>query len=316
MSLNLTSASDRTEELTNETIFEKLINDKADKYKKITNLAKNGMVYLAEDANKKTVVIKQVSNRSQTEINILRNLSLEKNDFIIVFLDSLCSENNNIIVTEYLNDYIDLHECRDTLENKDLYLTLFTQLTYGLKFIHDRNIVHRDIKPHNVLINLNTYHIKYIDFGLSCYKEKNVKNVENFVGTYNYMDPELLTESLTWNSLKNSDIYSLGCLFSFIYHRHVPFSSFYFRCLKVYKTYGNYDHKYRTEIIPIAYYDDIMLSIRDLKTVFKSYAKFYNFPSIARKYPEMKRMVAYFSKEMKINMMNMLGENCLRQYPF
>lgn len=102
--------------------------------------------------------------------------------------------------------------------------TVLLQLATGLEYIHSQKVVHRDLKPQNVLIsNKKSVIFKWADFGLS---KSNVTEHGTFlqtvppVGTYYYMAPELL-EKLDSKSMEKdkgtvkSDVYSEGLVFGY-----------------------------------------------------------------------------------------------------
>lgn len=67
----------------------------------------------------------------------------------------------------------------------------FSELLEGLEYIHNLNIVYRDIKPENILVDIDG-HIKIADFGLSKILAKNQRTY-SFCGSPEYMCPEILT---------------------------------------------------------------------------------------------------------------------------
>ena len=80
------------------------------------------------------------------------------------------------------------------------------QMTSGLRYLHDRRLIHRDVKPSNALISSDG-RIKLADFGLARTLDSGQSLATSFVGTFLYMAPERLTgESYSFQS----DIWSLG----------------------------------------------------------------------------------------------------------
>ena len=81
------------------------------------------------------------------------------------------------------------------------------ELILILEFLHENNVIYRDIKPENILID-KTGHIKLVDFGLSKIFEKNEK-MYTICGTSFYLAPELIIKK-GYNC--DADWWSLGCL--------------------------------------------------------------------------------------------------------
>ena len=69
--------------------------------------------------------------------------------------------------------------------------TIFYQVVQGLKHIHSKGIILRDLKPENVLIDVKTLNVKLCDFGWAT-KTDDLKWILNKAGTYVYMSPESL----------------------------------------------------------------------------------------------------------------------------
>lgn len=67
--------------------------------------------------------------------------------------------------------------------------TILTNILAGLKCCHDKKIVHRDIKPQNIIVDVHSFEIKIIDFGLSLDLEKSDKASFKKCGTMGYMAP-------------------------------------------------------------------------------------------------------------------------------
>jgi len=79
----------------------------------------------------------------------------------------------------------------------------------GLEYLHDHNIIHRDIKSDNILISLNG-DIKITDFGYSAQLTPEVSKRTSTVGTVYWMAPEVITSDSSYGS--PVDIWSLGIM--------------------------------------------------------------------------------------------------------
>ncbi|TSM12578.1 Testis-specific serine/threonine-protein kinase 1 [Bagarius yarrelli] len=106
-------------------------------------------------------------------------------------------------------DLLELIRTRGKLP-EDLCKKLFRQLSLAVKFIHDRDIVHRDLKCENLLLD-NDFNLKVTDFGFS----KRLEPVDGqmvlsdtFCGSSAYASPELL-QSIPHNP-KVNDVWSMG----------------------------------------------------------------------------------------------------------
>ncbi|MCX7552541.1 protein kinase [Marinicella sp. S1101] len=101
---------------------------------------------------------------------------------------------------------------------------LFKQVCEAIAHAHDRGVVHRDIKPGNILVNDN-YEVKVLDFGIALKDENTALTMTGAVmGTPGYMSPE---QSKGQNHLidARSDVFSLGTLFYHMLAGNKPFSA-------------------------------------------------------------------------------------------
>ena len=87
---------------------------------------------------------------------------------------------------------------------------LLHQLLLAVKYLHDNNVMHRDIKGANILLD-NKGTLKLADFGLAKQYDKFRKMYTNKVVTLWYRAPELLLGSRQYN--KSIDMWSVGCFF-------------------------------------------------------------------------------------------------------
>ena len=208
-----------------------------------------GEVYLANKNNSyKLFAIKKIDkNKTQDEL-VMKNLRNEINILgilrhpNIVNLESVkMTQNNYYIITEYINGG-SLYEClqRYIIKYKrpfpeEIIQYLMKQVVDALVFIHDKNIIHRNLKLENIMVNffsdkdkqdleMMKSQIKLIGFGLSIQLQPFNNLTTSIVGTPIYMDPVLLEQLLdiqnpqvnrSQNSIsygKEVDIWSLGCI--------------------------------------------------------------------------------------------------------
>lgn len=123
------------------------------------------------------------------------------------------------IVTEWMpggslyNDLNNTHELSPTERSIAMF-----DIARGMRFLHNRHIIHRDLKTLNVLIDTNK-RAKIIDFGLSRYANEGL--MSESIGTPHWMAPELLQSSRNYD-LK-VDVYAYAIVLWEIYHCQVPY---------------------------------------------------------------------------------------------
>ncbi|NBO37676.1 hypothetical protein EBU99_03735 [bacterium] len=116
-------------------------------------------------------------------------------------------------------------------------LGILIQAAEALEYVHGHNIVHRDIKPQNILVATakegaeSKIHVKIVDFGVARLNDPVKQNVEagrlrsEVVGTFSYMAPES-TGLVSWGIDARADIYSLGIVAYELISGRTPFSEF------------------------------------------------------------------------------------------
>lgn len=82
---------------------------------------------------------------------------------------------------------------------------LLAQMLQALAYLHRRGVIHRDLKPGNVMVALGR--VKVLDFGVSILREQDTESGKLIVGTLAYMAPELLTGA---PATEASDLYAVG----------------------------------------------------------------------------------------------------------
>ncbi|PSS17541.1 Mitogen-activated protein kinase kinase kinase [Actinidia chinensis var. chinensis] len=94
------------------------------------------------------------------------------------------------------------------------------QILHGLKYLHERNVIHRDIKCANILVGANGS-VKLADFGLA--KVTKLNDIKSCKGTPFWMAPEVVRQNKKGYGLA-ADIWSLGCTVLEMLTRQLPYS--------------------------------------------------------------------------------------------
>ena len=174
----------------------------------------------------KIVALKKIKTESEKQgfpITALREIMIMKKLYhknilqLFEIVTSKPTEKNNnkgdvYLVFEYMeHDLCSLIHSKLCYEKSQIKLILY-QLLQGLQYLHKNNVLHRDIKPPNILVN-NKGEIKIGDFGLSRIFSEFVKNKRytNRVVTRWYRCPELLLGETNYGPA--IDIWSIGCVF-------------------------------------------------------------------------------------------------------
>jgi negative regulator of the PHO system len=148
------------------------------------------------------------------EISLMKEL---KHENIVSLYDVIHTENKLMLVFEYmdrdLKKYMDWKGDRGALDPVTIKSFMY-QLLKGIAFCHENRVLHRDLKPQNLLINLKGQ-LKLADFGLARAFGIPVNTFSNEVVTLWYRAPDVLLGSRTYNT--SIDIWSAGCIMAEMY---------------------------------------------------------------------------------------------------
>ncbi|XP_019673837.1 cyclin-dependent kinase 3 isoform X1 [Felis catus] len=188
-----------------------------------------GVVYKAK--NKETgqlVALKKIRLDLETEgvpSTAIREISLLKelkHPNIVRLLDVVHSEKKLYLVFEFLSQ--DLKKYMDSTPASELPLHLVKsylfQLLQGVSFCHSHRVIHRDLKPQNLLIS-ELGAIKLADFGLARAFGVPLRTYTHEVVTLWYRAPEILLGSKFYSTAV--DVWSIGCIFAEMVTRRALF---------------------------------------------------------------------------------------------
>lgn len=183
-----------------------------------------GVVSMAWDTHREqNVAIKQFKGSMQLSVAEQRQLWAQaRREFetaasikSIMIARPLAIGHDNFGVPYVVHEFIEgqkLSEFMQSIKDPDSIQYYIRQIATALEFIHAANIIHRDIKPDNILIRSNGVPV-IIDLGIALlngkHGEDSEENEESLAGTAGYMPPEQARHT---NLDASADLYALGCI--------------------------------------------------------------------------------------------------------
>ena len=178
-----------------------------------------GIVYLGTDGKKNTIAAKRIDGKEHPRIlsqdldrflhldhpNVMKILDIEKTENILWMMMPLCEFD--------LNKF---HKTRDV--PLEANIKIMKQITAGIKYLHSKDIVHRDVKPGNILVAFeNPLVIQLTDFDVSKCLDPEVETslMTTSVGTLAFKAPEFFQRTSPGKKEyhRNVDIYAAGLTF-------------------------------------------------------------------------------------------------------
>lgn len=203
---------------------------KIGKYDVLREIGRGGMgkVYAAVDPTiGRMVAIKQVTAVVSDDPDLLKRFYREaqstgklQHPNIVTLYDLGEQDGIPYLVMEYLEG----ESLEKVIQERRPYtvaekLTIIIQVCEGLAYAHQREIIHRDIKPGNIVV-LNDGGVKIVDFGIAQFGNERYTRTGQVVGSLYYMSPEQIQDA---GIDLRSDIYSTGILLYEFLTGSVPF---------------------------------------------------------------------------------------------
>ena len=202
-----------------------------DRYEIVKSIGEGGManVYLAKDTIlDRNVAIKVLRGDLSADDKFIRRFEREAQSVsnlshpnIVEVYDVGVEEGQHYIVMEYIGGKTlkQLLKKRESLTLSEV-IDIMTQLTDGIAHAHESYIIHRDIKPQNIMIEDNGL-IKITDFGIAmALNATQLTQTNSVMGSVHYLPPEQASGK---GATIKSDIYSLGILMYELLTGNVPF---------------------------------------------------------------------------------------------
>ena len=191
----------------------------------------NNFVFLEQICQTQFSTILRCKNKTTKDIVVLKEISQKKTEdapnkqvlrelLVLMNFSHPHIVKYNSVFVHHSNIVIEMEFCTSSLSNvikqisKPFHVAqtkkMIRSIALGLKYLHDHDIIHRDIKPGNIFIDENCI-VKLGDFGSSrIITNYNNGNLTPLVGTKWYKAPEIIFGNKIYD--KTADIWSFGCL--------------------------------------------------------------------------------------------------------
>ncbi len=212
------------------------VGDSVDQFDILERLGEGGMgeVYLAQDNQlKRKVALKLVVPERAEETELIERFlveartlaTLDHSHIVRVYSIGRFGRGHYLVI-----EYVEGKSLSEILKARNLgvkeSVLYLRQICDGLMMCHENGIIHRDIKPHNLLVRSDGV-VKIVDFGIAkdiggSAKNLNLTQDNMIIGTPLYLSPEVVTGAAPSNQ---SDIFSLGVTFFYMLTGRLPFTA-------------------------------------------------------------------------------------------
>ena len=179
-----------------------------------------GTVYMGRDSKQNTIAAKQIDGNKNPKVltqdfdiliklnhpKVLRILDIEKTENIVWMMMPLCE----------FGDLNEFYKTRDV--SHETNVKIMKQITAGVEYLHNQDIIHRDIKPGNILVfSVTPLQLQLADFDVSKCLDAGIESslMTSNVGTLAFKAPEFFqrTSPGKIEYHRNVDIYAAGLTF-------------------------------------------------------------------------------------------------------
>ncbi|CAE8637793.1 unnamed protein product [Polarella glacialis] len=224
-----------------------------------------GKAILVKDTDGRPYVLKAIdisrmdSKERRDAVNEVRVLSSLKHPYVVSYRESFLDGRTLCIVMDYAEGgdlYNRIAKIRKAGQNfpEPQIVRWFTQASLALKHLHERHVLHRDLKSQNLFLTASN-RLRIGDFGIAKVLDSTAAFAKTTIGTPYYLSPEICLEKpYSWSS----DVWAMGCILFEMAALRVPFDAANIRALVTKITRGP------TPALPSRYSPDMQRLCGDL----------------------------------------------------
>lgn len=206
-----------------------MLEQETERYQRISKIGEGtyGVVYKARDKlTNDTVAVKKIRldhedeglpSTAVREISLLKSLSHPN---VVGLREVVSGENKLQLVFDFVDCDLKRFMESNVLNEQQVRHVLY-QLLLSLEYCHARRVVHRDLKPQNILVERDGLGIKLADFGLARVYNYPMREYTHEIITLWYRAPEVLLGTVQY--FPTVDMWSVGCIFYELAHKKCLF---------------------------------------------------------------------------------------------
>ena len=198
-----------------------------DKYtinSKMNTVSGEAELYRCTDNNQNEYVVKIYQRENAIKPEIIEKLKSINSPNVAKIIDSGLYENYPFVILPYYSNGSLVEAVLSkgmTFDLNEIKEFVLPSLNNGLKVLHDNGIIHKDLKPSNIMISEDGTNLVIIDFGISSDTNGGTVVVTKTGMTPTYLAPETLSNTY----LKETDYYALGITIYELFTGHTPYEN-------------------------------------------------------------------------------------------